>query len=593
MKKTTILSLAIIACSSKAAAVDIYSGDEVSATLNGTVEASAGYRINDYDKSPANQSDPNINSDDGTGLYDKGWFSKEMKITADLLIQAEDTGALIRGSAWYDYEIMNKNPDNEDFDKRNHTGNGHYPSSLQNEVGKRAELLDAYIFHNMEISGVPASFRLGRQVVSWGESIYYGDSLNVVNPYNVSKLATPNAKFKEALLPVNMAYAQFGLTETLSVEGFTALEWKGNQAIPNGSFYSDEDIFGPGSNGAIIDLRPDLALMGIPEFLVPGVNGVDGVVSGIRRGRNDEGSDNGQFGLALRYLSEELNDTEVSLFYINYNSRNPFLRANGGQSAACSVGGGSKFSTLCALAAAPEDFALVDGLEYLDTTTYDLIYPENIHLYGLTVSGNVGDTNIAGEITYRPNAAIESSMSGELEDLAIGALSGGASGGSINLGSFGDITQNGSIELYRRNEFYTMSASVLHNVGPTYGLDDLTIVYELFGNYIPGGLVDDESFNYLTKTAYGHTINLAGKVEDIFPGIDLKPGLTFRQDIRGYSPVVTKNFVEDRKSVTVEFGLDLSETFQTKVSYVNYWGAKELNPMQDRDHLVFNATYNF
>jgi hypothetical protein len=94
----------------------------------------------------------------------------------------------------------------------------------------------------MEISGVPASFRLGRQVVSWGESIYYGDSLNVVNPYNVSKLATPNAKFKEALLPVNMAYAQFGLTETLSVEGFTALEWKGNQAIPNGSFYSDEDI---------------------------------------------------------------------------------------------------------------------------------------------------------------------------------------------------------------------------------------------------------------------------------------------------------------------------------------------------------------
>lgn len=45
MKKTTILSLAIIACSSKAAAVDIYSGDEVSATLNGTVEASAGYRI--------------------------------------------------------------------------------------------------------------------------------------------------------------------------------------------------------------------------------------------------------------------------------------------------------------------------------------------------------------------------------------------------------------------------------------------------------------------------------------------------------------------------------------------------------------------
>lgn len=57
--------------------------------------------------------------------------------------------------------------------------------------------------------------------------------------------------------------------------------------------------------------------------------------------------------------------------------------------------------------------------------------------------------------------------------------------------------------------------------------------------------------------------------------------------------VVTKNFVEDRKSVTVELGLDLSEKFQTKVSYVNYWGAKELNPMQDRDHIVFNATYNF
>jgi len=54
----------------------------------------------------------------------------------------------------------------------------------------------------------PASFRLrldardvrlGRQVISWGESTFIPNGINVINPIDVARLRTPGSELREAL----------------------------------------------------------------------------------------------------------------------------------------------------------------------------------------------------------------------------------------------------------------------------------------------------------------------------------------------------------------------------------------------------------
>src|SRR5690606_23672358 len=130
---------------------------------------------------------------------------------------------------------------------------------------------------------------------------------------------------------------------------------------------------------------------------------------------------------------------------------------------------------------------------------------------------------------------------------ASGALQqGGASGVPIELGEFGRVGTQ-PIDLYRRGELVTGSLSAVHIFGPTLGLDDLLLVGELAANHVPGRLPDTVNYAYLSSFSWGYTLNLTGTLEKAFAGIDLRPGLTYRQDVKGASPALSENFVEGRQ----------------------------------------------
>jgi len=172
-------------------------------------------------------------------------------------------------------------------------------------------------------------------VINWGEGIYYADGINVINPVDIGRVVLPNASLKDALLPTNMISGQLGLTDAFNIEAFYGLEWKGHELIPTGAFLNNQDYFGKGSNGVLVDLRSEL---GDLAELVPGLNGENGIVAGARYGREHDARDDGQFGVAMRYLAEDWNNTEFSLYYLNYHSKVPFLRIQKGRSLACSTG---------------------------------------------------------------------------------------------------------------------------------------------------------------------------------------------------------------------------------------------------------------
>jgi hypothetical protein len=115
------------------------------------------------------------NADDGNLNYDDGdLISHAIKLTSELDLQYRDMGAFFRASYFYDFE-------NSD-----HPG---LSSVAKNDfVGDRFRLLDAYVYKDFEIAEHFGTIRIGRQVVSWGESTFIQGGINVINPVDVSKL---------------------------------------------------------------------------------------------------------------------------------------------------------------------------------------------------------------------------------------------------------------------------------------------------------------------------------------------------------------------------------------------------------------------
>ncbi|MEO4047056.1 DUF1302 family protein [Pseudomonas sp. CAU 1711] len=577
-------------------ALQIDTGPDLTTSLESVAEYTTVYRTGSPERIYRDGQNVFANNNDGSEYYDRGFVSHEFKLTSELHVRTAQDGLFVRGTAWYDAQLMDNDPSGDAFATHNTDSDERYPSDLENRAGHRARLLDAYLYTNRYLGEMPYSLRFGRQVINWGEGIYYSDGLNVVNPVDIGRVVLPNASLKDALLPTNMISGQLGLSDALSLEAFYGLEWKGHELIPTGAFLNNQDYFGKGSNGVLVDLRGELGAL---AELVPGLNGENGVVAGARYGREHDARDDGQFGVALRYLMEEWNNTEFSLYYLNYHSKVPFLRIQKGQSMACSAGSGGRFADLCGMAKLldPASVPLVDGLALLDSTYYDFIYPEDIRLFGLSVSGTVGDTSVAGELTYRPNAPLEPSMIYELEALGEGALgAGGASGGSIDLGEFGDGSANDprrSIDLYKRHELYTGSLSAIHSFGPVLGLDDLMLLGEAAFNHVPGSLLDSVNYEYLDSFAWGYTLNLSGLVQDVRPNFDLLPAITLRQDVSGTSPSLNENFVQGRKSATLELGGKYGQRLAGKLAYTAFWGARKDNALIDRDHVALNLSYSF
>ncbi|MDA0191218.1 MAG: DUF1302 family protein, partial [Proteobacteria bacterium] len=126
-----------------------------------------------------------------------------LKATHDLELKYHNFGAFVRGTYFYDPAIRDKDG---------------LPSVARDKLGTGGEILDAYVRGTFSLGGRNLNLRLGKQVVSWGESTFIQNGLNVLNPVNVSRLRAPGSELKEGLIPTTMAYASQELTDNLSVE---------------------------------------------------------------------------------------------------------------------------------------------------------------------------------------------------------------------------------------------------------------------------------------------------------------------------------------------------------------------------------------
>jgi hypothetical protein len=302
----------------QAQGIEFYVGD-VEMSLDTQLSIGSSWRTEDrsaYLMQGISSPDTNQQNDnDGDANFDKGdAFSQVFKGTHDFQVTYKNFGAFVRGKYWYDTLL-------EDGKKATFTNaqantsekfaskadGGSFSDDNASDYAKfsGAQILDAFVYGEFEVGSMPLDVRLGKQVLSWGESTFIQGGINQTNPFDVAALRRPGAELKEGLIPVNMAFASIGLTENLSAEAFYQLEHQETVISHCGTFFATND-FAPEGCGPVETVAGSVSRD--PAFK-------DGINSP---------SDDGQFGVAFRYFAESL-DTEFGFFALNVHSRVPLV----------------------------------------------------------------------------------------------------------------------------------------------------------------------------------------------------------------------------------------------------------------------------
>jgi hypothetical protein len=322
-------------------AADLSPNEDVSIRWDNTFKFSSGYRL----QQPSESLISNINLDDGDRNITRGWMSNRFDVLSEFDIQRRGFGARMSGAAWYD-TVYNRTNDNTSPATANASSVPYdeFTRASQSTAGKKAELLDAFVFGQFDLGQAHRlSARLGQYSMLWGTSLFFAANgiAKGMAPVDVYKLNLPGAQAKETLLPVRQVSATLSLTDATSVEAYYQFKFRPTRLAPSGSYFSATDWMGDGGE----------------RFLFSSTYGVN-------RGANITGHHQANIGLALNTRSDLL-DTDFGFYALRYQDTSP--------QTVMQVASGSYF----------------------------LAYPQNVRMLGMSFARLLGDANVSGELSAR------------------------------------------------------------------------------------------------------------------------------------------------------------------------------------------------
>ena len=351
MRRAVVSTVTGIALAPAVQALEFETGsDDLKARWDNTIKYSAGWRVKE--QSPTLLT--NINGDDGNRNFNTGLISNRFDLLSELDLIYKNMGMRVSGSAWYDavYNRANNNNSPETVNAFSVPYN-RFTDATRNLHGRRAEILDAFVFGNSHIKEVPVSFRAGRHTLLWGESLLLANNgiSYAQAPLDVIKAqSVPGSQAKELFLPVGQVSANVRPSTNLDIASYYQYEWRKSRLPASGSYFNTTDMLDVGGESLLRARRPGAALF---------------------RGADLKASNRGQWGISARYRAEAL-DTEFGVYYIQFNEKLPQLYSRAGAG------------------------------------DYFLVYPEDIKLLGVSFSTVVGSANVAGEMHVRRNTPLAS-----------------------------------------------------------------------------------------------------------------------------------------------------------------------------------------
>ena len=640
---TCALALGFALCAPPAAAEDFRQG-ELEGSLDITLSHGITSRVGDRDKRLIGRRNggaaSSVNADDGNLNYDRGLVSNASKFTGELDLNYRNFGAFVRVNGFFDFE--------------NERGERDRPLSpmAKDQVGKDFDVLDLYLTGSFDLGGVAMDLRLGNHVISWGESTFIQNSINVINPFDINKLRTPGAELRDGLVPVPMVSASASLNDNLSVEGFYQVKWEKTEIDPPGSYFSTSDFAGAGARKVVFGWGdiPDTGFSfeafgaGLTQVINSDLQGQTPQVGfdpdflSVYRRKDGEPENSGQWGIALRYLAEGLNNTEFGFYFVNYHSRLPVLSGRTGTTqgvlAGLQAAGAVGAATSATTQAAGDQAARIAGLlaidRYAKTVGYFTEYPEDIKLLGVSFNTQIGASGWAlqGEYSRRIDAPLQIDdveiLFAALTPLTLDPGSGTPCANSFSfycrnqVGTFGPEEY---VRGYIERDVSQIQATATKVFGPTLGANSLAFVTEAALMYVhdmpdkselrlngPGtntsgnpfhslaghaGLPAEPLDRFASATSYGYRIAARLSYLNAIGAVNLSPRVQFQHDVKGTSPGPGGPFVEDRVALTLGLGASYLNRWHFDVSFTMFGGAGRHNQANDRDFVSANVKYLF
>ncbi|AZT85486.1 DUF1302 domain-containing protein [Marinobacter sp. NP-4(2019)] len=500
-----MLAGVILAASEGAYALSTDLGEAGTLRLDNTLRYSSSWRVEDQDDELL----ADANGDDGNRNFDDGQIQSRFDLLSEMDLNFGDYGVFVRGRAYYDDVYARAENDHDSPATSNNLSESHdrFTDDTRELIGKNAELLDAFAYGNFDFGDTYLTLRTGRQVINWGESLFLQGGVSTAQvPLDATRANSPGVELKEIFLPVGQVFGQVNLTSAMSLSGYYQYEWEETRLNPAGSYFSTQDFLDEGGESFI---------------LAPGFS--------ARRSGDQDASDSGQYGVALRYVAEPLNYTEFGLYHLNYHDKLPQLQF--------------------------ADFVMPAPGVVLPTT-YHLEYEEDIKLYGASFNTVVGGATIAGEVSYRDGQPVRVVA---------------------------------SLPAYERANTIQTQVSTIMVLGPNPLMDSLSFAGEVGVNRVNGY---ESSELHSDRSAWGVTARLTPEYYGIYPGLDMKLPLTVSHGANGVSSI-PGTFTEGvtNASITAEFSY--LDNYQATLGYTGYFGSAEDNKQKDRDFVSMSLSYTF
>lgn len=321
-----------------------------------TFKYSAAWRVRSASDEVADDSvGVQANTNDGDLNFDKGLVSNRLDLLSELDLRYQRRyGLRLSGAAWYD-DVYNKSNDNPGalggaLNNATSVDYDEFTRDTEKLHGRKAELLDAFIYGGFDLSDMSLNLKAGRFTQLYGESLFFGSNGIAAAQTSldlVKALSVPNSQFKEILRPIGQVSAQLQITPDLSIGAYYQLEWRKSRLPGAGSYFSFADFVDEGGETLILG---------------PGVS--------VSRADDIEARDSGQGGLQVKY---RYGDTEYGIYAAQFHDKMPQFYV------------------------------------YPDTGRYEQVYAEDIRTLGVSFSTLVGETNVAGEVSVRDNMPLVAS----------------------------------------------------------------------------------------------------------------------------------------------------------------------------------------
>jgi hypothetical protein len=612
------ISAALLGFASTAVQAIEFSSGEWTGSVDTTLSYGAAWRLKDYDPSLVGKqaNDPLVfaypkalqgdvpgrwsaNGDDGNlGTPESGdLISHAVKATVEFDVQFRNYGGFARVTGFYDFENHNKDGLSDIAQKR---------------TGKEARLLDLYVYGSHEPGGHFLNWRLGKQVVSWGESTFIQGGINIINPVDLSKLRVAGAELKEAFEGVNMLKGSIDLTPALSFEALYMFEYRNIRPDPAGTYFSTNDIGTPGAAYAMLGFvypqpvtNPDLfdptcqqGNIGASDSALPPELVYLGCSFALQRSETIKPKDSGQYGAALRWFLENLGGTELGFYYLNYHSRLPTVSGT--------------TITQSPRPLRPGGFS----------NSYWTEYAEDIHLWGASFNTTVGTWALAGEVSYRPNTPLQ------FDDVEV--LFAGLTPLNPLLPSYylqyksqlGEFGPGEYIKGWDRHKMWQAQATTTKLWGPgnffkanqivfvaEAGLNKVTDLpgkdfqrYEGSGTDSGGGAdwtsgdwnnPQTQVGGFADDFSWGYRLGMRFDYNNAIGAVTVSPRLGWAHDVSGTTPGPGGSFIDGRKKLTLGLGFNYLNEWIFDFAYTTFMGAGEFNMLTDRDFLAASVRYSF